>query len=103
MVPPAAGPRGSSRRGPHVLSVLWAVVLATALSGTSLAASVRYELAISVGAGGKIWGEATVRGVAPADWPEAEFRLYPAAPGGDRLALRGARAEAQEGRWGTDA
>lgn len=99
MAPPAAGPHGSSRRGPHVLSVLWAVVLATALSGTSLAASVRYELAISVGAGGKIWGEATVRGVAPADWPEAVFRLYPAAPGGDRLALRGAWVEGQEVSW----
>ncbi|MFH1609570.1 MAG: M1 family metallopeptidase [Candidatus Bipolaricaulota bacterium] len=76
-----------------------ALILALALATVATAAPVRYEMAISVSPVGAISGEATVTGTAPADWPEAVFRLYPAALGPDRLAVTGAWVEGAEVRW----
>ena len=70
-----------------------------AFQGLAIAAPWRYEMALSVGSGGEICGEATISGTAPADWPEVVFRLYPAAAGRDCLAVTGAWVEGDEAAW----
>jgi hypothetical protein len=75
------------------------VILVAFFAAVATAAPVRYEMAISVSADGALSGEATVSGTAPADWPEAVFRLYPAALAADRLSLTGAWSGGTELRW----
>lgn len=65
----------------------------------AIAAPLRYEMEIAVGEGGEIHGVATVSGVAPGDWPEAVFRLYPAAFGDDLLRVTGAWADGSPLIW----
>lgn len=76
-----------------------AVALALVLAWGATAAPLRYEMAISVSLDGAIWGEATVSGTAPADWPEAVVRLYPAAVNPNRLAVTRAWVEGVEVGW----
>ncbi len=99
MAPPAPGSRAPLRWGTGPLLALWAILLTVALSDAAVGAALRYELAISVAAGGEISGEATVHGTAPADWPEAVFRLYPAAHGAACLTVTGAWVEGTEVAW----
>jgi len=54
------------------------------------AATLRYEMEIAMDDRGGLLGQATISWVAPADWPEAVFRLYPALFGDDRLHVTGA-------------
>lgn len=63
------------------------------------AASLHYEMTISVDADGGIVGRAMISGVAEADWPEAVFRLYPAALGDDYLWVTGAWVAEEEAAW----
>ena len=63
------------------------------------AASLHYELTISVDADGGIVGRAVISGVAEADWPEAVFRLYPAAFGDDFLRVTDAWVAGEEAAW----
>jgi len=78
--------------------VRW-LALIVVLAAVATAAPVRYEMAISVSPAGAISGEATVTVTAPADWPEAVFRLYPAALAADRLFLTRAWSDGEEVRW----
>jgi aminopeptidase N len=71
------------------------------LALTACAADLRYDLILSVAADGALTGEATVTGIAPGDWTEAVFRLYPAATGADRLALRAASVDGEMRPWET--
>jgi hypothetical protein len=73
------------------------LLLVAAIVGA--AAPLHYDLAIAVDEHGTLVGTATVRGVAPADWPAAVFRLYPAIWGTDLLTLTGAWVEGQEVAW----
>lgn len=99
MAPPTLGSQPPFRWGPGPLLALGAILLTVALSDAAVGAALRYELAISVAAGGGISGEATVHGTAPADWPEAVFRLYPAAHGAACLTVTGAWVGETEVAW----
>lgn len=66
---------------------------------TAVAANLRYAMEISADANGEVLGQAMVSGLAPGDWPEAVFRLYPAALGADRLHVTDAWVEGASVTW----
>lgn len=61
------------------------VILALALGALAQAAPLSYQLDIAIDSSGSLTGQAVVRGVAPAAWPEVVFRLYPNALKQDTL------------------
>lgn len=63
------------------------------------AAALRYAMEIAIDDSGGLLGQATISGVAPEDWPEAVFRLYPAFFGNDRLHVTGAWAGGATATW----
>lgn len=83
---------------PRLARPLLVILLAAAAAH---AAPLRYDITLAVDATGEIRGQATVRGIAPADWPQVVFRLYPAAMGSERLTLTGAWVEGQTVAWET--
>ncbi|QAA76047.1 MAG: hypothetical protein BIP78_0279 [Candidatus Bipolaricaulis sibiricus] len=69
------------------------------IGGVAMAAPVHYALTIAVSVDGTISGEAIISSTAPADWPEAVVRLYPAALDRTSLVLTGAWVDGEEVDW----
>jgi len=76
-----------------------ALALALLVAAAGHAAPLRYDLELLVDPLGGIVGQARITGIAPADWPEAVFRLYPAAGGRELLSLTGAWVGEEEVTW----
>lgn len=73
--------------------------LLAAAAAAATAASLHYAITLEVDGAGGLRGQATVSGTAPADWPHAVFRLFPAASGNDHLVLTGAKVEGEGVAW----